>query len=483
MKIPKMMKYSMFIMVVLFVCSSCGRKQKTENTKPDIVFILIDDQAWNVLSKDGRYTFLETPNLDQLSREGLVFENAFVTTSLCSPSRACFMTGCYAHTNGVYINEHRDPDPDVPFLPKVLQEAGYETAFFGKWHMKPGSEPREGFDYWLSFDGQGKYIDPDLNENGREFIEEGYMTDILTDYAVRWMEKPREKPYCLFLWHKAVHGPFTPAPRDSAAFPDAMIPEYENWYDDMEDKPEWIRRGWVYGVHNKPWKESEGKPVPGKIEPRPWDPKHPRMMNYLRAMLAVDDSYGRIKKTLEELETLDNTIIVFGSDNGFFIGAHQRGDKRLMYEESLRIPLMMRYPGMIEAGSSNSEFVLSIDVAPTLIELAGAEIPSEMQGASLVPLLKNEVVDWRKSFLYEYFQEAYAPGFVTISGVRTKKYKYIESPNLPDDINELYDLENDPGEMDNLINSPEYLTIRSEMIAEMEKLKAETGYFDPKVYK
>jgi N-acetylglucosamine-6-sulfatase len=205
-------------------------------------------------------------------------------------------------------------------------------------------------------------------------------------------------------------------------------------------------------------------------------------MNYLRAMLAVDDSYGRIRKTLEELESLDNTIIVFGSDNGFFLGAHQRGDKRLMYEESLRIPLMIRYPELIKTGSSNSEFVLSIDVAPTLIELAGAEVPGEMQGTSLVPLLKNEVVDWRESFLYEYFQEAYAPGFVTITGVRNKKYKYIESPNLPNDINELYDLEKDPGEMNNLINSPEYQTIKSEMIAEMEKLKTESGYFDPKVY-
>ncbi|MCP4313564.1 MAG: sulfatase [Bacteroidetes bacterium] len=479
------MKCSLSVIIVLLVFTSCVSRQKKDSpgmSKPDIVFILTDDQAWNVLSKDGRYQFMETPNLDQLSEEGLVFENAFVTTSLCSPSRACFLTGSYAHTHGVYVNSYSDPDPDVPFLPRVLQEAGYETAFIGKWHMKRGAEPREGFDYWLSFDGQGKYTDPDLNENGRDFIEEGYMTDILTDYAVRWMEKPRKKPYCLFLWHKAVHAPFTPAPRDSAAFPDAMIPEYDNWYDDMEDKPEWMRRGWVYGVHNKLWHDSEGKPVPGKVDPNPWDPKNPKVMNYLRAMLAVDESYGRIRNTLEGLNALDNTIIVFGSDNGFFLGAHQRGDKRLMYEESLRIPLIIRYPGIIEAGSRNTDFVLSIDVAPTLIELAGAEVPGEMQGASLVPLLKNESVEWRESLLYEYFQEAYAPGFVTVSGVRNKRYKYIESPNLPHDINELYDLENDPGEMDNLINSPEYQTIKSEMIKEMERLKAETGYFDPGVY-
>jgi len=480
------MKYSTVLFLIPFVLYSCTNRQKTNMTdpsKPNIVFILTDDQAWNVLGKDGRYNFMKTPNIDRIAEEGIVFENAFVTTSLCSPSRACFMTGCYAHINGVYINSYSDPDPKVPFLPKVLQETGYETAFLGKWHMKPGAEPRDGFDYWLSFDGQGKYIDPQLNENGREFIEEGYMTDILTDYAVRWIKKPREKPFCLFLWHKAVHAPFTPAPRDSSAFTDALIPEYENWYDDMEDKPQWLRRGWVYGVHNKPWKESEGKPVPGKIEPRPWDPKNPKWMNYLRAMLSVDRSVGNITDCLEKLKILDNTIFVFASDNGFFIGSHQRGDKRLMYEESIRIPLIIRYPKIIKAGTKNSEMVLNIDVAPTLIELAGAKVPIEMQGASLVPLLKNETVDWRKSFLYEYFQEAYAPGFVTMTGVRNKKYKYIEYPNLTGDINELYDLENDPGEMNNLINDPEYQSIKSEMIKELQKLKIETGYFDPGVYK
>lgn len=426
---------------------------------------------------------METPNIDRIAEEGMVFENAFVTTSLCSPSRACFMTGCYAHSHGVYINTYSDPDPAAPFLPRALQELGYETAFLGKWHMKRGAEPRDGFNYWLSFDGQGKYLDPPLNENGRAFTEEGYMTDILTDYAVRWIEKPRDKPFCLFLWHKAVHAPFTPAPRDSAAFSDAEIPEYANWYDDMEDKPEWLRRGWMYGVHLENWKASEGKPVPGKIEPRPWDSKNPKWLNYLRAMLAVDKSVADIRKSLEEQNILDQTVLVYGSDNGFFLGAHQRGDKRLMYEESLRIPLMIRYPEIIEAGTSNNALVLNIDVAPTLLELAGGGVPDDVQGVSLVPLLKNEVVAWRESFLYEYFQEAYAPGFVTVAGLRTTRYKYIESPHLAEDINELYDLESDPGEMENLINNPEYQDIRSDMVVELERLKTATGYNDPRLFK
>lgn len=469
-------------LLVLLGCTKGKKANHQELQKPNMVFILTDDQAWNVLGRDGRYTFMNTPNIDKIADEGLVFENAFVTTSLCSPSRASFMTGSYAHNHGVYVNTYNDPDPDAPLLPKELQKAGYETAFLGKWHMGHGSGPRDGFDYWLSFNGQGKYIDPPLNENGREFVEEGYMTDILTDYATRWIRNGRKKPFCLFLWHKAVHAPFTPAPRDSSAFGEATIPEYENWYDDMEDKPEWLRRGWKYGVHYENWKESENKPVPAKIDPHPWDPQNPKWMNYLRAMLAVDKSTGKIRHCLEEIGILDNTMIVYGSDNGFFLGAHQRGDKRLMYEESLRIPLIVRYPKVMKRGTTTDEMVLNIDVAPTLIELAGGEIPDEMQGNSFLPLLKDKQVDWRKSFMYEYFQEQYAPGLVTMVGVRNERYKYIESPGLPNDINELYDLKKDPGEMNNQINNPDYQSIKIGMIKELTRLKKETGYFDPEVY-
>ena len=251
----------------------------------------------------------------------------------------------------------------------------------------------------------------------------------------------------------------------------------------MEGKPEWLRRGWLYGVHEQNWNESEGMPVPEKIEPHPWDPQNPRWLNYLRAMLAVDESMGIVMKCLKEMEIQDNTILVFASDNGFFLGSHQRSDKRLMYEESIRIPLIIRYPGMIEAGSINSNIILNIDIAPTLIELAGAKVPEDMQGESIVPLLMDENPEWRESFLYEYFQESYAPGFVSATGVRNKRYKYIEYPDQTDDINELYDLENDPGEMTNLIDSPDHQALRSELKTELERLKKESGYFNPGVYK
>jgi N-acetylglucosamine-6-sulfatase len=472
-----------FFATVLIVSFVPAPKKKAAANKPNIVFILVDDQAWNAWGKPGRYPFLQTPNIDRLADEGIWFDQAFVTTSLCSPSRACFLTGTYAHMNGVYVNSYADPSPDIPFLPSLLQQAGYATAFVGKWHMKPGTAPRKGFDYWLSFEGQGQYTDPALNENGRNFIQRGYITNILTGYAGEWLQKNTDKPFCLFLWHKAVHAPFVPDPADSAAFSDASIPAYENWYDDMSDKPEWLRRGWLYGVHNKNWTESRNKPVPARIDPRPWNPQNPQSMNYLRSMLAVDRSVGMIRKKLEENQMLENTIFIYASDNGFFLGAHQRGDKRLMYEESLRIPLIIRYPRLIKPGSVNHEMVLNIDLAPTLLELAGAAVPEKMQGNSLVSLLGNKKVQWRKSFMYEYFQEAYAPGLVTVTGVRTKKYKYIESLHQQADINELYDLKKDAGEMDNKINHRAYRSVQSDMIKELQRLKILYGFSDPMVYK
>jgi len=471
------------ITMLLFSGISCATKKNQEPSKPNIVFILTDDQAWNTLGRYGRYPFLKTPNIDRIADEGMVSKNAFCTTSLCSPSRASIMTGCYAHTNGVYVNGYADPDPKVPYLPTILQENGYETAMVGKWHMGHGDQPRKGFDYWLSFAGVGRYVDPPLNENGTKFIRKGYMTDILNDYALQWLKKPRNKPFCIFIWHKAPHTPFTPAPRDSDAFSDARVPNYKNWYDDMADKPRWMRRLWLYGAHYQNWKNSIGKPVPDKITPRPWDPQNPRAMNYLRTLLAVDKSVGEIRKYLEEKGILDNTVFIYSSDNGFFLGAHQHGDKRLMYEESLRIPLVIRYPKLIKSGSTNSNMVLNIDIAPTIVELAGGKVPEKMQGRSLVPLLRNENVNWRTSFLYEYYQEGYAPSYVTLLGVRNEHYKYIESPDVRNDIEELYDIQSDPEEMYNLIKDPNYNSVKSEMIKELDTLKVKTGYFDPKIFK
>ena len=451
---------------------------ETEAVRPNFVFIMTDDQSFDAFSLYDRFPFLKTPNLDKLALESAIFENAFVTISLCSPSRACIMTGTHAHINGVRINEGNDPDPSLPTLAGVLQQNGYETAFVGKWHMATHARPRPGFDYWLSFKGQGQYFDPPLNENGRDFKAKGYITDILTDYAIKWIQKPRKKPFCLFLWHKAIHAPFAPAPRHKDLYPDAKLAVAKNWDDTYEGKPAWLRRNITYGAKKKEWNASEGKRIPEKIELKEFGNKrYTKVMKYLRTISAVDESTARIQKHLKKTGISDDTMLVFTSDNGYLTGSHQGpSDKRVMYEESLRIPLFIKYPKLIKPGSKIKQMALNIDIAPTFLELAGAPIPDTMQGRSLVPLLKGQTRNWRKSFMYEYFQEDFAPGIVTMVGVRTERYKYIHYPELKDDIDELYDLKKDPIEMKNLINDPKYTRILKDLKKELDRLIKKTGY-------
>ncbi|MDQ1255517.1 MAG: hypothetical protein QG656_109, partial [Candidatus Hydrogenedentes bacterium] len=446
--------------------------------RPNFVFINIDDLAWNALGFEGRFPFLQTPHIDRLAREGAKFSNAFVTISLCAPSRACSITGCYAHRHGVRTNEGMDPKSDLTTFPQALQRAGYETAHIGKWHMKNVADPRPGFDYWLSFVGQGRYENPELNENGRAFQQDGYMTDILTDYAVAWLKQPREKPFCLDLWHKAVHGPFTPAERHKDAFPGAEFPKPPNFDDTLAGKPAWLRKAMTYGTKKDDWQKAEGKPVPPELPPAEWNASDTGRLDYLRTLLAVDDSVGRVLATLEEIGQLDNTVVVFTSDNGYFLGEHRRGDKRLAYEESIRIPLLMRYPKRVQAGAAIAPMALHIDVPPTILELAGAPIPDSMQGQSLVPLLDGKPVPWREAFLYEYFVEAWQPGLPTIFAVRTERWKYIACPQAQGDIDELYDLENDPIEMHNLALDPAHADMLAAMKAKLDALLKESQYED-----
>ncbi len=443
--------------------------------RPNFVFILTDDQRWDAMSNmRNAFPFLRTPNLDRLAQEGARFENAFVTISLCSPSRGCFLTGRYAHSHGVRVNERNDPYPGVQTYPELLHQAGYRTAYVGKWHMRPDPSPRPGFDYWLSFRGQGVYADPDLNENGRDFKAEGYMTDLLTDYSVRWLQH-QDQPFCLYLAHKAVHGPFTPAERHAQAFPDAEIAEPASFQDNLRGRPAWMRRSAVYGARAEQWHDSEGKPVPDELPPAKWDPKQKGRLDYLRTLLAVDDSVGRVLEALEQMGQLDDTVVIFAGDNGFFLGEHRRGDKRLAYEESIRIPMMMRYPALARAASRPREMVLNIDVAPTILDLAGLEAPREMQGASLRPVLDGRTADWRQSWLYEYFQEGWLPGIPTMVGVRTERWKYVTCPEV-DDLDELYDLQTDPLEMRDLATDPDHHDQLEAMKAELERLQKETGW-------
>jgi len=452
-----------------------ARPAHSQQPRPNILFILTDDQRYDAMSCFGHPPWLRTPNMDRIRNEGANFANAFVTTSLCSPSRASFLTGCYAHTHGVRTNERNDPRPDLQTFPMVLQAAGYNTAFIGKWHMAAKAGPRPGFDYWLSFLGQGKYIDPPLNENGRDFKAQGYMTDLLTDYALNFLKQPRNAPFCLYLSHKAVHGPFTPAERHKGLYEGEQFPEPANFGDTFENKPEWIRAGMVRGARREAMRQNKDKPVPPKIEPGPWNATNPGRTNYYRSLSAVDDGIGRVLDLLQQTGQLDNTIILFAGDNGYFHGEHRRGDKRLMYEESLRIPMVMRYPALLEPGCSIDQMMLNIDVAPTLLDLAGATAPDTMQGMSIAPILAGRDIAWRQSFLYEYFQEGWLPGIPTMFGVRTESWKYITYPKI-DDLDEMYDLSADPLEMTNLAVDPKHDAKKKQLEGELERLLKQTNY-------
>ncbi len=434
---------------------SSGTVQAAPDKRPNFVFFLVDDLRYDAMSCAG-HPFVKTPHIDKLAAGGVRFTNAFVTLSLCAPSRATFMTGAYGHMNGVRTNEAQEFDPQAyPTFPMLLQKAGYETGFVGKWHMKPVSNPRPGFDYWLSFRGQGVYENPELNENGRTFQAQGYMTDLLTEHALKFLDKPREKPFMLCVWHKAVHGPFTPAPRHENLYADASMPEPVSHRDTFENKPAWQHR-----------------------QPEPWNPRLPNRINYYRTEAAVDDSVGRVLAALEKSGRLDNTYVIFTSDNGFFHGEHRRSDKRAAYEESIRIPFVMRGPGIAKTPRLIDQMVLNIDFAPTLLDLAGVKPTPTMQGRSFKPLLLGESPPWRTSFLYEYFQEKQINRIPTMVGVRTLNWKYITYPTL-NDVDELYDLTKDPHEMRNLIADPAASEKLAELKAEFARLKKETGYQDP----
>ena len=439
--------------------------------RPNIVFILTDDQRYDALGFMGRPSFLKTPNLDRMAREGAHLRNAFVTIALCAPSRACFLTGCYAHRHGVVNNEGYDPDPSCPNFGQLLQKAGYETAYIGKWHQAPKSDPRPGFDYWLSFLGQGTYEDPELNENGRQFKAKGYMTDLLTDYAVKFMEKKRDKPFCVVLAHKAVHAPFTPADRHRNAFPNASLPEPASYSDTFEGKPAWMRRGFTYGTGPDTWPAGEGKPIPEKVERKPWDGK--AGVDYYRTLLAVDDSVGRVMDALEKTGQLDNTFIVFAGDNGYFLGSHGLNTKRLIYEESVRIPVLVRCPKLVKAGSAVDGTALNIDFAPTFLELAGARVPEHMHGRSMLPVLSGK--PGRESFLYEYFREESLPGMPLMLGVVSGRWRYCSYPDM-NDIEELYDIESDPHQLKNLSQDSAHAGKLEEMRNELARLKKESAY-------
>jgi N-acetylglucosamine-6-sulfatase len=455
-------RFGIVLLVFLTLSAVAMGQPKPAAPRPNVVFILIDDLRWDALGVTG-HPFVKTPNIDRIAKEGMIFRNAFVTTPLCSPSRASFLTGQYAHKHNIVGNEKPQVLNPLSFklttFPMLLQRAGYETAYVGKWHMGNDDAPRPGFDRWVSFKGQGAYNDPVINFDAKAERAPGYMTDLLSDYAVEFVKRRHAKPFMLYLAHKAIHGPFTPAERHKDLYADQTIKRAPNAQDTLEGKP-MLRRT----VGERPAARPGGGPNDELIR------------NQMRCLTSIDEGVGRVLKALEETGQLDNTVVIFTSDNGYFWGEHGLGDKRAAYEESIRVPLFIRYPKLIKssgAGTTRDQAALNVDIAPTLLELAGASIPKEMHGRSLAPLFKDNPRKWRDAFLTEYFAEERFPNIASWQAVRAARWKYIHYTEL-DGSDELYDLKADPGEMKNLIADPGAQPALREMKRELQRLLKET---------
>jgi N-acetylglucosamine-6-sulfatase len=430
-----------------------------EGARPrNVIFILVDDMRHDVMSFAG-HPFVKTPHIDRLAAEGAHFPNAFVTTSLCSPSRASILTGQYMHKHRVVDNNNPVP-PGTRFFPQYLQQAGYATAFIGKWHMGHESDdPQPGFDRWVSFPGQGHYYAPGpnwrLNVDGRHVPQRGYITDELTDYALDWLrQQSQERPFFLYLSHKAVHAEFHPAERHRSLYSDSEIvepPTQANTPENYRGKPMWVknqRNSW-HGVEF---------PYHSTLDIKEY------YREYCRTLAAVDDSVGRVMDFLNERGLADDTIVIFMGDNGFMFGEHGLIDKRCAYEESIRVPLVVRGAGVFQADTTIDSAVANIDVAPTILELAGLEAPRQMDGRSFVGLATGETPadSWRKHLLYEYHWEWAFPHTPTMFALRGDRFKFIQHHGVWD-IDELYDLQSDPQETRNLFFDRQHAEVVKQM--------------------
>ncbi len=454
------MKYvNVYLFLATGLLQGCDRpseEQKRLLSQPSIIFILTDDHRYDAMGFTG-HPYLETPNMDRMAGEGIHFSRAFVTTSLCSPSRASILSGMYAHNHGV-VDNYNPVDSTLKFFPEYLQEAGYLTAFIGKWHMGGNiDEPREGFDYWLSFKGQGTYwadghgasrVVPQTsmdgyNINGKRIPQKGYITDELTGYALDWLKKHEgECPFFLYLSHKAVHSDFVAADRHIGRYRDQKI-EYPESHDIREGKPIWLinqrnsRHGMEFG-YNLPDFDLN---------------KYYR--RYCETLLSVDENLGSIMDWVESSGQAGNTMIIYMGDNGFQFGEQGLIDKRTAYEASVRVPLMVWWPGKITEPGVIDEMVANIDIAPTILDLAGIGIPGNMDGRSFKPLIEGKEIPWRNELLYEYYWERNYPYTPTIHALITGRYKFIRYHGVWD-LDEFYDLQNDPDETVNLIFSDDH---------------------------
>ena len=468
--------------------------------QPNILLVFCDDHATQAISAYGHELKLnKTPNIDSLARDGMLFKKCYVTNSICAPARAVILTGKYSHLNGQQTNKDTF-DGSQQTVPKLLRKAGYQTAIVGKWHLK--STPT-GFDHYEVLKGQGQYYNPGLFTNGEMVRHTGYTTDIITEQAIKWLKNERDPkmPFLLMCQHKAPHGRWEPALRHLELFDDVEIPEPPTLFDDYANRsgaPKIHQMGIAdhIGDHRLMLKYSS-KHTPEQLEmfdgyfrPRNeaflaanlqgkertrWHYQR-YIKNYLRCVQAVDEGVGSLLSYLDEAGLTDNTVVIYHSDQGFYLGEHGWFDKRWMYEESLRSPLIVRWPGVVEAGSVNdSEIVSNVDMAETWLEIAGAAIPDDMQGRSFAPLLRGEnIANWRETFYYHYY-EAGGHGVPLHSGVTDGRYKLIHFVGKDLDAWEFYDRERDPQEMTSEHGNPEYAAKIREMEEEITRMRAELG--------
>ena len=470
------------ILLACTVAGSCAAKsanpkESAENPAPqkplNVVFILSDDHRYDYMGFVGRVPWLQTPSMDRMAREGAYIRNAFVTTSLSSPSRASILTGMYSHSHQVVDNSAPLP-AGLTFFPEYLQKSGYKTAFFGKWHMgNDTGAPQPGFDHWEGFRGQGEYYNPRINTNGEwvQYKDSTYVTDLLTEHAISFMksQKAENKPFFVYLSHKGVHDNFSPAKRHKGRYQNEELvlpPSYNTPKYGIKQLPtitESNKRAAsgedYYGENMMPdWVKSQRESWHGvdfSYHGRPWENQ---VRNYCETLLGVDESIGSVLDYLKEAGIDENTLVIYMGDNGFAWGEHGLIDKRHFYEESVRVPMLARCPGLLEGGKIIEKMVQNIDIAPTIMDYLGIPKAEQMVGQSFIPLLEGKNVDWRERIYYEYYWEHEFPQTPTMHGVRTDRYKYIRYHGIWD-TNEFYDLQEDPAEMKNLIASPEHQEI------------------------
>jgi len=487
-----------FICILLF---SCTHDQSEDPlSRPNIVFIMSDDHAYQAISTYNS-ELIQTPNIDLIADQGIKFCRSFVTNSICAPSRAVILSGKFSHLNGITGNDAVF-DGNQETFPKILQRNGYQTAIIGKWHLR--SHPT-GFDYWNVLPGQGDYYNPDFIKNGEDTVYRGYVTDIITDLSINWLEnRDKKKPFCLLMQHKAPHRSWMPALKHLELFNDEDFALPENFYDDYTGKEAlkvqlltvkdhmdvrmdfkipcdtcdtvsvnfwapgeyWRRLDRMSPDERQQWENSYKKEEIEFYDVKKDESKYDQwkfrryMEDYLRCIVSVDESVGQLLDYLEENNLDENTMIIYTSDQGFFLGEHGLFDKRFMYEEAMRTPLLIRYPKEIKEKSQTDRLTQNLDIAPTLLDVAGITVPVDMQGESLRKIWQNDVSEWRDAIYYHYYEKGF--GATPQYGVRTNRYKLIHFYDVVDSW-EFYDLKTDPTEMKNLYADPGYEQKREEL--------------------